>query len=220
MRLTVFNGSPRGAKGNTALLLQHFLEGFESVPGRSAEVHLLSREHLHDEQTQTFGEAEAILLAFPLYADAMPSMVKAFLEALAPRCGRSDNPPLAFLVQSGFPEACHSRPVQRYLEKLARRLGSRHLGTIVQGGVEGIRNRSPQSTRKTFEAYRSLGEGLARNGAFDAGTLERLSRPERMPAPARVILRLLVPTGLFDAAWNEQLRANGAMALRDRAPYA
>jgi hypothetical protein len=41
-----------------------------------------------------------------------------------------------------------------------------------------------------------------------------------MPAPARVILRLLVPTGLFDAGWNEQLRANGAMALRDRAPYA
>ena len=70
-----------------------------------------------------FGAADAVLLGMPLYTDAMPGLVMAFIEALAPRVG-AVNPPLGFLVQSGFPEALHSRPLERYLEKLARRLGS------------------------------------------------------------------------------------------------
>ena len=28
MKLTVFNGSPRGKKSNTTILLEHFLKGF------------------------------------------------------------------------------------------------------------------------------------------------------------------------------------------------
>ena len=44
---------------------------------------------------------------------------------------REGNPPVGFVVQSGFPEGLHSRYVERYLEKLAARLGSPYLGTIV-----------------------------------------------------------------------------------------
>jgi hypothetical protein len=43
--------------------------------------------------------------------------VKHFIEKLEPMCGGSDNPTLAFIIQSGFPEPAHSRCVARYMEK-------------------------------------------------------------------------------------------------------
>ena len=38
MKLTVFNGSPRGKKSNTAILLEHFLKGFMETEGNSYEL--------------------------------------------------------------------------------------------------------------------------------------------------------------------------------------
>ncbi len=82
-RLTIFNGSPRGRKGNTPLLMEHFLKGFTSLEGRSGEIYHLN--HLQDAASfsQAFGEAECVWLGFPLYTDAMPGIVKAFIELLA-----------------------------------------------------------------------------------------------------------------------------------------
>jgi multimeric flavodoxin WrbA len=40
--LAVFNGSPRGKRGNTEVFLEHLLKGFEASEGNSYEVHPLS----------------------------------------------------------------------------------------------------------------------------------------------------------------------------------
>ncbi len=90
----------------------------------------------------------------------MPGIVKAFIESLAPFKDRPDNPPLGFLVQSGFPEAAHSRFVERYLQKLAQRLGSPYLGTIVKGGAEGTRIMPENMTHDLFAALEQLGRGF------------------------------------------------------------
>ena len=138
MRLTVFNGSPRGKGSNTKFLLEHFLNGFMTTDGNSYEMVYLNRLKDSDKFIKFFQEAEQVLLAFPLYTDAMPAMVKTFIESLEPLCGREGNPDIGFIVQSGFPEAIHSRYIERYLEKLAIRLGCRYIGTVIKGGVEGI----------------------------------------------------------------------------------
>ena len=145
-RLTLFNGSPRGRKGNTPIMLEQFAQGF----GGPTEMHHLIHLKETDKFVQAFAEAECAWIGFPLYTDAMPAVVKHFIEALEPLAGRPGNPPLGFLVQSGFPEAAHSRYVERYLEKLAARLGSPYLGTIVKGGGEGINVMTPQMTQSLF----------------------------------------------------------------------
>ena len=82
MKLTVFNGSPRGPKSNSKVLLARFLEGFGETEGNSHDIHYLNRVGRQEDFRRAFIEAECVLLAFPLYTDAMPGVVKSFIEAL------------------------------------------------------------------------------------------------------------------------------------------
>ena len=81
MRLTVFNGSPRAENSNTKILLDQFLEGYmTSSDNRFASFYLRNEEP--SEMAESFSEAENVLLAFPLYVDCMPALVKSFIEVL------------------------------------------------------------------------------------------------------------------------------------------
>jgi len=215
-RLTLFNGSPRGRKGNTPIFLSEFARGF----GGESETHNLIQARQVDEHVQAFAEAECAWLGFPLYTDAMPGVVKHFIDALQPLVGRKHNPPLGFVVQSGFPEGLHSRYIEHYLEKLAARLGSPYLGTIVKGNGEGVRIMSPEANRALFQDLQGLGAGLAREGRLDPQALARIAAPERYPTylgPVfRLFLRLPVAHGYFD----EMLKKNGAYERRFARPFA
>ncbi len=131
--LLLLNGSPRGKSGNTPILLSRVTAGWEeasgptatsgTAPGEATRMLHLARPSEFEAAVAAFGEADTVILGMPLYTDAMPARVKEFIEQLQPYVGREDNPRLGFLIQSGFAEALHSRHLERYLEKLARRLG-------------------------------------------------------------------------------------------------
>ena len=215
-RLTLFNGSPRGRKGNTPIFLDEFAKGF----GGQSEMHHLIQARRVDEHVQAFADAECAWLGFPLYTDAMPGVVKHFIDALQPLVGRKNNPALGFVVQSGFPEGLHSRYVERYLEKLAARLGSPYLGTIVKGNGEGVRIMPAEANRALFQDLQGLGTGLAREGRLDSQVLAHIAAPERYPSylgPVfRIFLRLPVAHGYFDG----MLKKNGMYEQRFARPFA
>jgi hypothetical protein len=217
--LAVFNGSPRGKRGNTEVFVSHLLEGFEVGGGNSSEIYHLNRVQDTQLHVRAFAEAETVLLAFPLYTDAMPAQVKAFIEALEPLCGRKGNPDLAFLVQSGFPEALHSRHVERYLVKLAARLGCRYVGTIVKGNGEGARY-GGASYRRPFEILRQLGVSLSERGELDESLLNELAKPERFPKVLGPVFRVFLSTKMATSYWDNQLKENGAYEERFARPYA
>jgi hypothetical protein len=214
--LTIFNGSPRGEKSNSRILLEQFLAGFTETAGNSYEVYYLVKRGDRDAAVEAFGGAEVALLAFPLYTDAMPGIVKDFIERLAAYKGRSHNPAVLFLVQSGFPEASHTEPISRYLEKLARRLGCHFLGVIRRGGVEGIQVMPPPMTRKLFEAMREFGRGFGRCGRLNQETVRAFAGPARLP---KIGLYLNNWMGRI-TFWNPQLKAHGAYGRRFDKPYA
>lgn len=215
MRLVALNGSPRGAASNTCLLLGRFLEGFLGCEGNEAELMHLKSADGQAQAVAAFQRAETLLVAFPLYTDAMPGLVKEFIEALAPYCGRSGNPALLFLVQSGFPEASHTRHLVPYLEKLSGRLSCRYLGTICKGGVEGIRVQPDFLTRPTLDRVLQLGESFGRTGRLDQEKLEELAGPDRLGKFALYTVHVMSKY-LF---WHPQLKKNGAFAARFARPY-
>lgn len=218
--LTIFNGSPRGNKGNTPIMLNKFAEGFASAGGNDFQIHTLNRINQREAHLQAFSEAECVFLGFPLYTDAMPGMVKDFIESLEPLKGRPDNPPIGFLVQSGFPEAAHSRHIERYLEKLAARLGSPYLGTIVRGNGEGTRIMPENMTKDLFSTLNALGAAFGARGKIAPELLKQLAKPERYSPLLTPVFKLFLKLPMANFHWNSQLKENGVFDDRFAKPFA
>lgn len=218
MRLAVFNGSPRKKAGNTQILLDKFAEGYKSVNTDVVFGAYIKDMQKADENLKTFQAADIIVIGFPLYADAMPGVVKYFFEKLW--LEKPFNKKLGFIVQSGFPEAKHSTFVEKYLERFAENLGCEYLGTIIKGGGEAIRQTPEKRNKKLFEHFRNLGKELAQNQQFNQDILQELQKPYMFSPAVQFVFRLLRPTGLFDLYWNKELKKNNAFDKRHDAPYA
>ena len=215
-RLTLFNGSPRGKRGNTPIFLREIARGFDGLH----EVHDLVRLKETGNMLEAFARAECVILGFPLYTDSMPGIVKHFIEELGPLVGRPNNPPLGFVVQSGFPEGLHSRYIERYLERLAERLGSPYLGCVVKGNGEGVRVMPSEATEGLFANLQSLGAGLAREGRFDPQVLTRIAQPERFPAILGPVFQVFLRMPASHTYFDEMLKKNGAFERRFARPFA
>ena len=221
--LLLLNGSPRGERANTQKMLSHVAEGWKCGGGKTPETLQLARKADFDRAVIAFAEADVVLLGLPLYTDAMPALVMTYIEALAPRVevvrAGGVNPTLAFLVQSGFPEARHSRPLERYLEKLARRLGSPYAGTIVRGGGESLQMMPENANKKLWARLRVLGEQLARDDRFGEAELKAIAGTERFSSFTAALLSVACKLPIVQFYWNMQLKKNGAWQRRFDAPY-
>jgi hypothetical protein len=211
----MLDGSPRPARSNTGILLRRFADGFSSVPGNEAVTLKLLRPPDAAEALERFCHPDAVLLGFPLSLDAMPSVVKEFVERLGERPLAPNRPRLLFLVQSGFPEATHTAPVARWLERLAARLGCPCPGIIRRGGVEGIQQYPAFVSRGLFRRLTDLGREFGRTGTLDPRRLAALAGPQRVPP-----LALRLGTRVSEVVlWNRPLRRSGAYARRFDTPY-
>ena len=158
-RLTLFNGSPRGKRGNTPIFLEQIAQGF----GGPTEMHQLIRLKETGQMVQAFAEAGMCPAGLPALYGCHARHGQAFHRGARTAGRPQEQPSIGFLVQSGFPEGLHSRYVERYLEKLAERLGCAYLGTIVKGNGEGVRmhapSRHPGPVRRTAGAGSRPGPG-------------------------------------------------------------
>lgn len=219
MRLTVFNGSPRARVSNTGFFVDALVEGYRSIDGSVVEVHYIAGAVDISRLAGVLSESECVLLAFPLYVDSMPSIVKAFIEELAPWKGRLSGVRFFFLVQSGFPEAIHSRAVERYLKRLTERLGGIYLGTVIRGCANSVRNMAGEKKEKALQPFKDLGKGLAANGNLDDGIVRRLAKPEKLSPFMLWSVNFLDRTGLLGLIWRKPFKENGSYERRFARPY-
>ena len=109
--------------------------------------------------------------------------------------------------------------MERYLEKLAKKLDCPYLGTIVKGGVEGIKVKPAWMVKGLKKTLRELGESLGRTGSLDARLLKKLSKPERLSAIHKLLVRLLSVFGISNMYWNMMLKKHNAFNKRFASPY-
>jgi len=219
MRLCVFNGSPRGKNSNTRLLLDHFIKGYLTVCESDFSMLYLRETDKDTEFVNAFRESEYVILAFPLYTDAMPAIVKRFIELLEPFKGRNDNPAMGFIIQSGFPESSQSRYLERYLIKLTHRLNAEYIGTVIRGGAEGIQMQPPSWTKKLFKSFYTLGISFANSDRFDPVIVKSLAGREKESSIHLFFKKFFADKGLSNFYWNYQLKKNKAMHMRDHQPF-
>ncbi|MBP7401694.1 MAG: NAD(P)H-dependent oxidoreductase [Clostridia bacterium] len=207
MRYLICNGSPRGSAGFTEVLAQRFLAGLHESGAEDAEILQVGRTDTHAQASARLAEADAVVVVFPLYTDAMPGVLMAFIEQLEPLRGRLGGHALGFIVHSGFPESLHAAAVERYLSGLAARLGASYAGTAAVGGGSWTDGR--------LSAVRELGRHFAEQGLrFDPDTVRRAASCERFGSREIIILRILARAGMFNRYFNRQLKANGVFHRR------
>ena len=220
MHLTIINGSPRGKSSNTKILFDQFLKGFVTIPGHQHTEVFLKTEKDPEKLVKFFLDAEYLILGFPLYTDAMPGLVKAFIELIGKHKGENPGLKMGFIVQSGFPEAYHSTFIARYLEKLTKRLGCYCLGTVIRGGQEGIKIQPAWMTRKTFGLFTELGKGFAQTGEYKQEIIDKLAQPMHLSGSRLFFYRLMGKIGIANFYWDNQLKQNKAFDQRFARPYA
>ena len=124
---------------------------------------------------------------------------------------------IGFIVQYGFSEALHARPLEKYLEKLSASLGCEYLGTIIKGGCDGL-TKHPEGFKKLLNQIQRIGNIFGSAGGFDKALLADFARPERQTFLSAIFMRLFVKLAnrLY---WNPQLKANNALDKAYARPY-
>lgn len=219
MQLLLLNGSPKGKKSNTKVLLDTFLKGYDPDGTKDVTIHYLHKLSNHEAALSDFQQAQKVIIAFPLYTDAMPGILMKFIEAMEPFRNKQNNPDIGCIVQSGFPEAHHSKYVGKYLEKLARRLGSDYLGTVIKGSIEGIKVKPHWMIKKTLAQFEQLGSLFAKTGTFDEKLIAEIEKPVLLSGFTRFFISLLNKAGLMNFYWNMQLKKNNVYDKRFAQPY-
>ena len=218
MRLQIFNGSPRGRGSNSTVLTRAFAKGFfgtESFPEEQFREFFLASSEDFEKAFRAFPEESTVLLAFPIYTDAMPGLVKKFIESLKPYKGACATTRVIFLIQTGFPEETHTRPMRDYLLKLARRMETPCPGVIRMGGGEGTRNQAKSRRgKKILHQYEELGRIYAERGELDQKILASFTGPSRI---SPFLIRLILPLANY-FFWDRQLKRNGAYPKRFHRP--
>lgn len=219
MKLSIINGSPRGKSSNTKIITDKLVKGFQSVDDtfEPSEYFLAIRKDWEG-ALKSLSASDFVVIGFPLYTDAMPGIVKEFIETIDRQTFKNKKLKLGFIVQSGFPESSQSVYLKKYLDKLAKRLEVDYLGTVIKGGVEGIKIQ-PKWMTKYLDHFYNLGLHLALEWEFDKKIISRLAKPARMKSFRLLLFKLLMKTGLSNFYWDKQLKENKAYEFRFAKPY-
>lgn len=219
-RATILIGSARPRGSSTSERLARRLAGALESQGVSVAfcyaVAFVKDGRLAEEALAAMLAADLLIVAAPLYVDALPALAGRALERLAGELAGPLRHPLrqvAGLLNSGFPEACHNRSALRILRLFARQNGLHWAGGLALGGGE-ILHGQPAAVaaliaRRQFRALPQAAAGLAAGGGVPAAAAAAMARP--LVAPA--LFRWLAPL-----SWLRLGRAHGVgwRQLHDR----
>ncbi len=105
MKITAFNGSPRGSRSNTGIMVGEFLDGAASAGAVTEQIFLSAKKIsncmgcfkcwvatpgvcvIKDDMTELLGKvmsSDVIILATPLYVDGVSGIMKNFMDRIIP----------------------------------------------------------------------------------------------------------------------------------------
>ena len=214
MKLTIFNGSPRGKSGNSEVIANILVQNFSGAD--DIKRHYIKNTDNYNEIIKD--ESEVYFFVFPLYADAMPYAVKAFFECMEENKEIYSGRKFYFFIHSGFPEAKQSRLLERYLKYFSNLLGAHCMGVCIMGNSEMLRNSDLQSKRmlKIKHHLSKLAANILDGTEFNKDSIKYFCGMETLPKSASVVLKIFP---LINIGFNLMLKQNGAYDKRFNKPY-
>lgn len=182
MKLTLLNGSPRGEKSNSQVMLKWLSDGY----GEELPILNINTVQKHKAAILASLDADIIYMAIPLYFDSMPGQVMKFFEELSQYKVQLNGKKIGFLVHSGFPEGYHSYALRAVLESIADELGMEHLRTVIRGGSEGTRLMPENFQKKEAKAIRQIGKAIKSGHDIPDDVFDTLIKPIHMPKAKQI----------------------------------
>jgi len=189
-RALLLIGSSRPKRSTSAALGDHLSLSFRR--SGIAVDRLTVREVLDEEGSgrdalaSALGRAGLLVLAFPLYVDALPAPLVAVLEWVAARGLPADRAVrVAALVNSGFPEAVQCTPALSVARRFAEETGMSWAGGLALGAGAAIDGRALDAAgdlaRSVRRALDSAAVALAEGRPLTRAMVETMATP-MMPA--------------------------------------
>lgn len=148
----------------------------------------------------------------------MPADVKEFIELLEPFCGMCSDKKIGFIVQYGFPEDIHARPLEEYLKKLTGTLKGEYLGTIIKGGCDNLAVSSEFKSKEILDGIYEIGEVFGETGKFDKELLERYAKAKIQNSLTKKSANDVIKF-VNQSYWGAQLKKNGVYDQSYARPY-
>jgi multimeric flavodoxin WrbA len=196
-RALLILGSPKAKTSLSSTLGEYLLKSLEQHGWETGTLKLKSNLRQEKGRTELLSAAASaglILLAFPLYNDALPVSVLEALELLAaqPEPASATRPQrLAVILNNGFPEAHQDIPALAVCHKFARASGIEWAGGLAFGAGEAFNDGQPFTGRKGLPSARWILKGLdLAAGALAEGRVV----PERA---VRLVARTPIPMSPF-----------------------
>ncbi len=214
MKLTIYNGSPRGKSGNSEVIAGMLIQNLSD--NADIQKYYLKNTDNHNEMLD--GSADTCFFVFPLYADAMPYAVKAFFEVMEENKDKFSGKKFYFFIHSGFPEAKQSRLLERYLKYFCILMNVECMGVCVMGSSEMLRNMQSDSKRMTKirQHIKDVAADISQGAQINKESLKYFSGMETLPKPACLFMKI-VP--VVNIGFNMMFRQKGIYDKRFNQPY-
>jgi hypothetical protein len=159
--VTTIIGSPKAKNSTSEALLNTFVAPFieREIDVAAFKAHKVIRrdeegQHLLD----TLQHTDLLIIAFPLYVDALPYVLTRTLELIV-STPPSHSPGLVCIANCGFPEAHHNSLALAICREFAHEAGFEWRGGIAIGEGGVISGKPLQPDGVTHNLYRQLRDG-------------------------------------------------------------
>ncbi len=225
MRLLVINGSPKKSKTNTGVMIDAFTEHLSSF--EDIVVKQIGAGHVED-IVNMIRVSDHIVMAMPLYGYSMPAQVLDLLNHVYALClsdpdfkASVQKKSFGFIVQYGFKEAVHARPLEDYFKYYVGLIGSEYVGTIIKGGCDALYSqKDTRAGKNLLRGLESIAEDYNRTLIFDENRLLKYSAPESQAKRKSVFLMKIFVKLANEFYWKKKYEKYGVTEAESFAkPY-
>ena len=212
MKLTVFNGSPRGKNSNSTRMIPWITD----IP--VDEICYLNKLSSHEDYIEIAKSADVLLFIFPLYVDSMPGITKAFFELMKNHKDIFSGKPVYYIIHSGFPEMIQSKALSRYTKYFSEKIMNMdYKGTVIIGGSEAMQM-APDGAFRRLQSHLKIVWNAINNGETIPDNINiRINKRDRLTAIHRFFFNI---NPLKNFYWNYSARPHGVKLNLADQPYA